>query len=286
MRGGRSHAIGFIIPDATNPFFIEVARGIDDVALHAGLVVVTCNTQGEAAREKHFARSLSEMRVAGAIVTATTATESHLQLLASSGAALVVLGTSGAASTLPTVSVDDELGGSLAMRHLLDLGHRDIVLVGGPAGELQVARRFAGAARVWNQVAGAGRNELRRLDAMGSTPEARMAAADGIANLNPMPTAVLCANDVIALAVSARLAQRGFLVPADFSVVGYDDIDAARVALTPLTTIRQPQYEIGRAAAETVLAIAGGATPADAQKRFTPELIVRQSTAVPRRVAS
>lgn len=282
MRGARSHAIGFIIPDITNPFFIEVARGIEDVAFRAGHVLVTCNTFGDPLREDHYARSLSEMRVMGAIVTATTATESHLKLLASSGAALVVLGAPSSHPSLPTVSVDGELGGHLAMSHLLELGHRDIVLVGGPAGDMQIGERFEGAHRAWREMVGTSGAELRRVDAQGSTPATRMASADVIAALDPMPTAVLCANDVIALAISARLSQLGFVIPDDISVVGYDDIDGAQLSAMPLTTIRQPQYDIGHAAAEMVLALARGETLETRSASFDPVLMVRASTGAPR----
>lgn len=281
MRGARSHALGFIIPDTTNPFFIEVARGIEEVAFRAGHVVVTCNTLGDPDREDHYARSLSEMRVMGAIVTGTTATESHLELLASSGAALVVLGVPALNPHMSTVSVDDRLGGRLAMTHLVELGHRDIALVGGPAALAQVSERFDGARSAWTELTGLDVGRLRRVDALGSTPATRMAAADLIAALDPVPTAVLCANDVIALAVSARLAQLGFDVPGDVSVVGYDDVDGAQLAAIPLTTVRQPQYEIGHAAAELLLELASGVDEIR-HIEFEPELVVRATTAPPR----
>ncbi len=281
MRGARSHAIGFIIPDTTNPFFIEVARGIEDVAIGAGHVVVTCNTLGDPDREDHYARSLSEMRVLGAVVTGMTATESHLRLLASSGAALVVLGTPDLNPTMSTVSVDDRQGGYEAMSHLVGLGHRRIVLVGGPAGDVQIARRFEGARAAWSEQTSLDVDELRRVDALGSTPATRMAAADALLALDPLPTAVLCANDVIALAVCARLAQRGFTVPGDFSVVGYDDIDDAQLAPVPLTTVRQPQFEMGLAAARIVLALAAGSDELQ-HVSFEPTLMVRSTTSDPR----
>lgn len=281
MRGARSHALGFIIPDTTNPFFIEVARGIEEVAFRAGHVVVTCNTLGDPDREDHYARSLSEMRVTGAIVTGTTATESHLELLASSGAALVVLGAPGLNPHMSTVSVDDRVGGRLAMTHLIELGHRDIVLVGGPAAVAQVTERFAGARDAWTAVTDLPFERLQRVDAQGSTPATRMAAADVIVGLDPLPTAVLCANDAIALAVSARLAQLGFDVPRDISVVGYDDVDGAQLAAVPLTTIRQPQYDIGHAAATLLLELAAGADEVR-HIEFAPELVVRATTAAPR----
>lgn len=278
MRGARSHTLGFIIPDTTNPFFIEVARGIEEVAFRNGHVVVTCNTLGDPEREDHYARSLAEMRVLGAVVTGTTATESHLDLLASSGAALVVLGLPELNPRMSTVSVDDRTGGGLAMEHLLRLGHRDIVLVGGPAGDAQVRERFEGAQRAWQAATGLPVGALRRVDALGSTPATRMAAADAIVRLDPVPTAIFGANDVIALAVSARLAQLGFSVPDDFSVIGYDDIDDAQLAAVPLTTIRQPQYDLGRTAAEMVFRLASGEIEVE-HITFEPELVERSSTA-------
>lgn len=281
MRGARSHAIGFIIPDSTNPFFVEVARGIEEVAFRAGHVVVVCNTLGDPMREDHYARSLSEMRVLGAVVTGTTATESHLQLLASSGAALVVLGAPNLSPSLSTVSLDDESGGFLAMSHLLSLGHREIVLVGGPAAEAQISARFDGARRAWAEVVGATPDGLQRLDVTGRTPAIRMAAADHIVALRQRPTAMFCANDVIALAMSARLAQLGYTVPDDFSVIGYDDIGDAQLAAVPLTTVRQPQYEMGHTAAEMVLALAAAKHVEVRDARFEPGLVVRSSTGPP-----
>lgn len=281
MRGARSPAIGFIIPDTTNPFFIEVARGIEDVAFRAGHVVVVCNTNGDPDREDQYARSLAEMRVMGAVVTSTTATESHLRLLASSGAALVLLGPDELTPNLATVGVDNELGGHLAMSHLLELGHRSVVLVGGPAGDAQVAARFAGAQRAWAEAMGDAAPPLRRVDSRGSTPSTRMAAADEIVKLDPLPTAVVCANDVIALAICARFTQLGYSVPSNFSVVGYDDIADAQLAPVPLTTIRQPQYDIGHAAAEMILTLAAGEDLEVQHAEFDPALVVRSTTSRP-----
>lgn len=276
MRGGRSHAIGFVIPDAGNPFLTEVARGIEDVAILAGYVVVSCNTDGDRAREAHYARALSEMRVAGAVVMAMSTSEKHLQKLHASGAAVVVIGHSHLSSAFPTIEIDNVHGGYLAMRHLLDRGHHDMVFLGGPGAAPQIDDRFAGCVRALVE-AGRDPAALRRIDATGNSTSARVAAAEQVADLLPGPTAAICANDLLALALESTLLRRDVAIPREFAIVGYDDIEGAQLAPVPLTTVRQPQYELGRVAAQRVLDIADGRADQPIAP-FVTELVVRGTT--------
>lgn len=281
MRGGRSHAIAFLIPDSGNPFLVEVSRGIEDVAIGARHVVVTCNTDGDPEREDHYARVLSEMRVVGAVVMAMSAGESALRRLEASGAPVVVLGGGSHGFGFPGIDVENTHGGYLAMKHLLSLGHRDIVFVGGPGAEPQIDDRHLGCLRAFDEF-GIDRARLRRINAEGNTTLARREVAERIVDDMPEVTAGFCANDLIALTVQSVLLQRGIAVPEQFSLVGYDDIGGAELAPVPLTTIRQPQYELGRAAAELVLALAAGDSAAARTRSFEPELVIRSSTAAPR----
>lgn len=281
MRGGRSHAIAFLIPDSGNPFLAEVSRGIEDVAIGARHVVVTCNTDGDPEREDHYARVLSEMRVVGAVVMAMSAGETALRRLEASGAPVVVLGGGTHGFGFPGIDVENTHGGYLAMKHLLSLGHRDIVFVGGPGAEPQIDDRYLGCLRALDEF-GIDRAGLQRINAEGNTTLARREVAERIVDEMPEVTAAFCANDLIALTVQSVLMQRGIAVPEQFSVVGYDDIGSAEFAPVPLTTIRQPQYELGRAAAELVLALAAGDGAANRTRTFEPELVIRRSTAPPR----
>ncbi len=278
MRGGRSHAIAFLIPDSGNPFLVEVARGIEDVAIGARHVVVTCNTDGDREREDHYARVLSEMRVVGAVAMAMSAGETALRRLEASGAPVVVLGGGSHGFGFPGIDVENTHGGYLAMRHLLSIGHRDIVFVGGPGAEPQIDDRHLGCLRAFDEF-GIDRARLRRINAEGNTTRARRETAERIVDEFPEVTAAFCANDLIALTVQSVLLQRGISVPEQFSLVGYDDISSAELAPVPLTTIRQPQYELGRAAAELVLALAAGDSAANRTRSFEPQLVIRDSTA-------
>ncbi|MFE2500044.1 LacI family DNA-binding transcriptional regulator [Streptomyces scopuliridis] len=269
VKGGRSPVIGFLIPDSSNPFFTEVANGIEDVAIANGGLVITCNTAGEAQREAHFAKSLSEMRVAGAVFTEMTASDQHVEQLVASGATVVLFGLSEHAR-VNTVSVDDELGGFLAGQHLVERGCRNIALLGGPGGEPQLRRREAGIARALTP---AHRTEFRRLDAQDNSLKARVAAATEVLRRDPAPDGIICGNDQIALAVLAAATAQGIRVPQDLAVVGYDDIEAASLAAVPLTTVRNPSHEMGRLAAKMIIERTVGDRIA-----LEPELVVRRST--------
>lgn len=277
MRGGRSPVIGFLIPDAGNPFFTEVARGLEDSALSSGFMVVSCNTNGDRSRQDHYVDALSQLRVVGAVVTALTADEEHLRRLEASGAAVVLLAARAESSSFPYVDVDNELGGYLAMRHLLELGHRDIVLVAGPAAESQVRDRFRGAHCALAEF-GVNFDRVRRIDARGHTIDLRVKAGFDVLDLTPRPTAAFCANDLLALGLETAALGRGLMIPADIAIVGFDDIESARLATVALSTVRQPQYEIGRTAGELVIAKSLGKDVAGQSVMFEPTLVVREST--------
>ena len=273
--GGRSHAIGFIHPDSANPALIEVARGIEDIAVDSNNVVITCNTASDPEREGRYARALSEMRVLGAVVMSIGTTSAHMRLLEASGAAVVVLGASSSGSDFPTIESNNVQGGYLAMRHLLERGHRDVAFIGGPGADQAIEDRLAGARRAFDEF-GLEPDAIRRADATGGTLASRMAAAEVVLGMLPRPTAAFCANDMIALALQTVLLRENIAVPEEFGVVGYDDIEAAETAPVPLTTIRQASYEIGRAAAELVLELAAGMMPRP-RDAFPVELVVRNS---------
>ena len=276
MHGQRTSAVAFMIPDSSNPFFAEVGRGVEHVAVQAGMVVVVCNTDGDDARENQYAQTLSELRIAGAIVTPLSAAENNLRQLDASGAAIVVLGTGEQPHRYPSVDVDDTAGGYLAGQHLVERGRRDLVFFGGPGGDPQIHARFEGL-RLAVVESGGDPNRIRRIDSAGNTGAQRREAARRILDLDPAPTGVFCANDLLAMALESSALAAGRRIPEDLEVVGYDDIDSAETAPVPLTTIRQPQFEIGVAAATLLLSRARGDLSGESVS-FAPTLIERAST--------
>ena len=278
MRGERTAAVAFIVSDAPDPFFNEVARGIEDVAREAGHVLVLCNTGGVLSVEKQYVKALAAMRVAGAIVVPAFAgrDESHLNQLRDSGGTIVLLGADPGEYDTCCVSVDDVRGGQLALEHLVSLGHRSFVFVGGPGGERQMRDRLAGAQLALNE-AGLDSALLRRVDAAGVSIAARAEVGERLAVLRRRPTAIFCASDSLALAVAGSFSRLGIRVPDDIAIVGYNNIDQSELAPIPITTIAIPQYEMGRTAAQLLLSefIPGHE---HSQTTFQPRLVARAST--------
>lgn len=277
MRGGRANAVGYVVSDTPDPFFVEVARGIEDVAREQRLVLVSCNTQGVREYERQYITALAEMRVAGAIVMPSF--EKHdlpFKTLRASGAALVVLGEWDEDTC--SISFDDDEGGRLAVEHLLELGHRELVFLGGPGGEHQVEHRFRGGQSALVS-AGLDRSRLRRYDARGATVADREGLVEVVLAMSPRPTAVFCATDSLALAVMNGLLRRGFRIPQEMSIIGFNDIAPAELAVVPLTTVAVPQYDIGARAARLLLAELEEGHVHE-QVVLSPQLVVRESTSV------
>lgn len=273
MRGGRTHAIAMIVPDGTNAFFADVSRAIEDVAVSEEHVVMMCNTEGDADRERQYARVLSEMRVRGAIAIASGASDDTLHRIRESGGVVVVLGTGD--PDIHSVSTDDALGGYLALKHLLDLGHRDIAFLGGPGAIPQIRDRIAGAAKAIGEADGLP-TRFRKVAAGGNSAISRLDAAERILTLVPVPSAVFCANDELAVSMQTAAIRQGLRVPEDLAIIGYDDTDEAAAAPVPLSTVSQPKYDLGDAAARLLFS----STPASEVQHITfePSLVVRAST--------
>jgi LacI family transcriptional regulator len=278
MKGSRNKVIGLIVPDAANAFFTEISRGIEDVALLAGLVLVTCNTDGDPTREAKYVRAMTELRATGIVITPTEMAPSDFAHFKDGGGVTVLLDERSPSNEFPSLSVDNVAGGRMAMDHLLDLGHRNIAFVGGPGGEHQVRDRFAGA-RASLAERNLSSSRLTRLDATGNDVSSREQAGLAIAAMSNLPTAVFCANDMIALAVENALLRRGISVPNDVAIIGYDDVEHARLAAVPLSSIRVPKYELGTTAARMILGMGDGQTPEESMGvEFVPELVARAST--------
>lgn len=276
MRGERAPAIGYVVSDSPDPFFVEVARGVEDVARERGYVLVSCNTQGSREYERTYVTALAEMRVAGAIVMPSFEhSDVPFRALRAAGAGVVVLGEWDGETC--SICGDDHEGGRLAVRHLTSIGHTDILFIGGPGGEHQIEHRFSGAKAAIEE-AGLRPEALRRIDARTATISDRDDLANQLLALLPRPTAVFCASDSLALAVLNSLLRQGVSVPDDIAIVGFNDIAAARLSVVPLTTIAIPQYETGRTAARLLL---DELEPGHRHEQIIqqPELVVRASTA-------
>ncbi len=276
LRAGRSRSIGLIVLDIRNPFFTDVAAGVEDSAAVAGLSVVLCNSRDEGGREDHYLSLLQQQRASGILITPTARPKSPLEGIRRRGMPLVLVDRA-ASRRQCSVSVDDVVGGGLAVAHLVALGHRRVSFVGGPLSTPQVAERLSGA----RSAAATGDIPLVLLETADLTFSAGRRAGEQIAGMSPgrRPSAVFCANDLLALGVLQEMTRHRIDVPGDVAIIGYDDIDFAGSAAVPLTSVRQPRESLGSAAAD--LLIDEVVDPDGHRHRrvvFEPELVVRSST--------
>jgi len=279
LRAGRSRTIGLLVLDIANPFFTDVARGVEEVASAAGLAVILCNSDDRADKEAAHLAVLSEQRVQGVLLTPTAELSPAVEALRSRGTPVVLVDRWAATPEECAVAVDDELGGRLAAEHLLERGHRRIAFIGDPSRLPQVQERRAGVRAALREATG-GDEALTVVTPTALTVAGGREAAAEIVGLpsGRRPTAAICANDLLALGVLQEMVRHRVRVPDEFAIVGYDDIDFAAAAAVPLTSVRKPRYELGRRAAELLLSEAGGDGHQHQQPVFEPTLVVRESS--------
>lgn len=279
LRAGRSRTVGLVVLDVGNPFFTDLAAGVEQTATSSGLSVVLCNSNDDAAREWHYLSMLREQRAYGVLITPVGDRTAAIEEIRRSGTP-VVLVDRGANRKQCSVSVNDFVGGELAVAHLIEQGHKRIGFVGGPVAINQVRQRLAGA-RAAIQAAGLREDALTvietpRLDVASGRATGQQIASMGVRR---RPTGVFCANDLLALGLLQDTVRRGLTLPHDLAIIGYDDIEFAAAAAVPLTSIRQPRAQLGQAAMQLLLDEAtNGQAHQHRQIVFEPELVVRDST--------
>jgi LacI family transcriptional regulator len=279
LRAGSSRILAYLMLDAGNPFFTDVAKGVEDAAREAGLSVFLCNSNEDADREADYLDLLEQQRVQGILITPIDQHSSRLRKLPSRGTPVVVVDRSIDDAEHCSVAVNDVLGGELAIAHLLELGHERIAYVGGPNTIGQVIDRRDGARRAL-QTAGRPAENLIELTTGALTVAEGRGAGQRLAGLpaDRRPTAAFCANDLLALGLLQQCVSLGLRVPEDLAIVGYDDIEFAAAAAVPLTSVRQPRQLLGRTAAELLLDESSNPDHEHQRVTFTPELVVRTST--------
>jgi LacI family transcriptional regulator len=282
LRAGFSRAIGLVVIDAANPFFADVARGVEDAVEKVGGVVLLGNSAGEQTRERRYLELFEEQRVKGVLIAPVSEADPQLGALTRLGIPVVFLDRHGEDSAHSSVSVDDVTGGRIAAAHLVERGHLQVAFVGGPSRLRQVRERRQGAEVVMEATE---RASLLAISTRGLTVAAGREAADDLVMMSSdlRPTAVFAANDLIAIGLLQGLSAQRIRVPEDIAIVGYDDIEFAATAAIPLSSVRQPRAELGRRGAELLFeeldALESGSPVEHQHVRFQPELVVRLSSA-------
>ncbi len=274
LRQGRSTMVGLVVLDIGNPFYTDPARAIEDTLAAAGLALVISSSDAEPEREARVLRTLIEQQVRGVIITPSEETPALLPMLRERGIPVVLLDSPGDVEGYPSVGVDDVAGGAMAVRHLLERGHRLIAMITGPMSLRQARDRLRGARAAVTEAGLDPDAVLVPVETDAFTADAGEDAMNRLLARAEVPTATFAANDVMMIGAMRALRREGVHIPKDMALVGYDDIMVAAELITPLSSVHQPMADLGRTAAELLL-------DEDAEKRhvvFQPELVVRESS--------
>lgn len=273
--GERTNTIGVLVPDASNPYYPEILRGVERVAFDHRIAVIFCNVDHRIERQRYYLDVLMQRRVDGLIgVGGDYDYRESSAALDRMGMHLVLIGRYDELD-YPTVEAPNTEGGVRATKHLVDLGHRRIAFITGSRTSLASSDRLDGY-RSALEAAGVAVDD--RLVAHGDYQEGSgHARTTELLRLPDPPTAIIAANDRMALGAMAAVWDLGRRVPDDVSVVGFDNIASSKYVRPSLTTVESPGHHAGEEAMELMVGILRGD---DVPRRTVMpcELIVRQST--------
>ncbi len=270
---GRSDAIGLVLPDIGNPFFAQLAAAIEEAADAAGLELMLAATLNRPERERLYLERMRRNHVDGLIFVTNHGDSGELARIINAAPGVVLVDEDVRGTQGPKVFCDNEQGGFLAARHLLQIGHRDLAFIGGPADVMSGEDRLRGFRRAV-RAAGTPARILAELPGSYSGQHGRAAAA-ALLHMVPRPTAIFAASDEIALGVLSVLKASGVRVPQEMSVIGFDDVGPLDLLDPPLTAVRQPVEEMGRRAVQLL------DDAASAVVRLPVDIVVRASVAPP-----
>lgn len=287
LKTKRSKIIGLVIPSITNPFFPSIAQGVEDVANAHGYNIFLCNSFRDPEKEKGYIRALASKQVDGIIFTSITYNVDYIRELRNQGVAIVAFDRRINDNDVDSVLFDNFKGGEMAAEYLLGMGHKNIAFLSGPTNISSRSDRLEGYKNALKK-AGIDINPLYIflddfMEEEGRDTnyevEAGYRMALRVLEDHPEVTAIFAVNDMTAIGVLKAIREKRLKVPTDISLIGFDNIILADLIDPPLTTIKQPKYKMGKAAAELLISRLEGLSVTGPKHTllFPPELVVRES---------
>jgi LacI family transcriptional regulator len=278
LKTNKTFSIGMLLPDLTNPLFPPIVRGVEDTLGSADYTLILGNTDNDADREAHLIASMMNRRVDGLILATAHRHTPAIEELIESGLPVVLVNRTVDDRQVPSVTTDDHAGIGMAVKHLVELGHTRIAHVGGPQDLSTGLDRYRGFV-AWMKIMGLDVDPqlVSFADWYHEDPGAK--AFWSILDRRADFTAVVAANDLIAIGCYDVLNDTGRTIGKDVSVVGYNDMPLADKLSPPLTTVQIPHYAIGVRSADLILEILeDGIGSAPVSIKLTPTLMIRRST--------
>ncbi len=281
LASGRSNIIGLLISDICNPFFPELVKSIESAAFDHGYNVILFNTNYDARRAADYVRRLIELKVAGVALMTAELEPALIDELVKKQVRVVFNDLGVVTEYMSNITLDYSAGINEAVRHLVSLGHQKIAHIAGASRiHSGMIRREAFISAINKHLPNGDASMIYEGD---FRIESGQRAANEILDLPELPTAVIAANDMMALGAMEEFKSAGLTIPQDISIIGFDDIAFAALSDPPLTTICSPRVEIGRRAIEALMTTIEQPNQSGVGIRIPTYLITRKSTAPPRK---
>ena len=282
LRTNRTRTIGVVVPDITNPVFPPIIRGIEDRLFEHGYIAITVNTDVHEERQSRMIETLLARSVEGLIMANVLHDDTAISDLARHGVDVVTVNRRLDDPAVASVINEECQGIRQMVEHLAGLGHRRIAHIAGPQDTSTGRQRFECFCSASSEL-GLAALECPSVFATGFTEPEGERCTSQLLSTNQHTTAILCANDVIAIGAIAELRRHGLDCPRDISVTGFNDMPFVDRINPPLTTVRVAQYEAGKCAATILIERLEADQPVAPRHELMPvELVVRGSSAPPR----
>jgi LacI family transcriptional regulator len=276
LKNDKTNTIGVLVPNSSNPYFAELIRWIEDAAFQLGYNMILCNAHGGADKQAAYLRLLMEKRIDGLLLVASGADDEQALMLRQEAVPIVQLERALPGLEADVVYAGQEEGAWQATRHLIGLGHRAIACVSGPPDLPRARERVAGYLRA---MAEAGLEvPAGRVVHDAFTSAGGHAAFSRLLDQPHPPSAVFVTSDLMALGGLCAAGRLGLRIPAELSVIGYDDIEGAGYASPPLTTVAPPKRDMARLAIELLIERIRGSAKPLREDALGSTLVVRAST--------
>lgn len=277
VKSTESLVIGLVITDIGNPFFSNVAKGVEDVAFRNKHIVMICNTNESPEKENFFLNSLLSEKVSGAIVVPTTGNGNYsfFEGLVQDGFPMVMVDRKIEGLNIDSVSINNELGGYMATKKLIKSGHKRIGIVCGIKGLSNTTERLSGYMKALREAEIEVSEDL--ISYGNYIEEGGREAMSELLSLEDRPTAVFSTNNLMTLGCIKEIYNRKLAIPNEVALIGFDDSTWAEALIPPLTTIKQPGYELGVNAAELLIKRLSNPASSTMNIVLNPELVMRES---------
>lgn len=278
LRSGVTATLGLMIPDNSNPYFAEIAKIIEEIGFEHGYSVILCNSAGDVNQENAYIDTLLSHMIDGIIFIAVNSKLENLLKIKERGIPFVLVDRDIPEYDGDVVLVNNEIGGYIATKHLLDLGHKKIACICGPSDVTPSADRVKGYIRALTEAGIPIKDQY--IVAGDFEYQSGETAMEKLCSLTDIPTAIFVCNDMMAIGVLKRARSLNIHIPEDISIVGFDNIHFASAISPALTTISQPIQDLSKQAMNILInkIQKGNEVLSGSRIILNPELVIRESS--------